>query len=55
MNEMQKPRPWKVIPAVTMGIAARSGWREAMTEAIVPLSMIGNAGRIQEGIIVWRR
>lgn len=55
MKEMQKPRPWKVIPAVTIGIAARAGWLLAITDAIVPLSIIGNAGRIHEGIIVCRR
>jgi hypothetical protein len=55
MKEMQKPRPWKVTPAVTIGIEEWSGWRSAMTEAMVPLSITGNAGRIHEGIIVWRR
>lgn len=55
MKLRQKPRPWNVIPAVTIGMAERSGWRSAMTEAIVPLSMIGKAGRTHDGIIVWRR
>lgn len=54
MKLRQKPRPWKVMPAVTTGMAERAGWRSAMTEAIVPLSIMGKAGRTQEGIIVWR-
>lgn len=54
MKLMEKPRPWNVTPAVMMGIAERGGWFAAMTEAMVPLSMTGKAGRIQDGIIVCR-
>ena len=52
MKLIQKPRPWKVMPATTMGMHVSGGWRAAMTEAMVPLSMIGKAGRTQEGIMV---
>lgn len=55
MKLIQNPRPWKVMPAVTTGMEERAGCRSAMTDAIVPLSMIGKAGRIHEGIIVCRR
>ena len=49
-----KPRPWQVRPAMMMDMADVSGCVCAITDAIVPESMIGKMGKIQVGIIVCR-
>lgn len=54
MNDTEMPRPWHVRPAMTMGTAVVSGCVSAMTEAMVPDSMMGKMGRIHVGIMVVR-
>lgn len=44
------PRPWHVSPATRIGMAAVSGCVAAMTDAIVPESIMGKIGKIKVGI-----
>ena len=52
MKETAIPSPWHVNPATTIGTASIAGCVDAMTDAIVPESMMGKMGKIQVGIIV---
>ena len=47
------PNPWHVVPATTIDRPSLLGCVSAITDAMVPDSMMGKMGRIQVGIIVF--
>ena len=50
---MSMPRPWAVRPATMTGMRLAGAMLGAPEEAMVPHSMKGKMGRIQDGTMPW--